>query len=199
MEFMKNIITDVEENKEPQGLEKIKKQINDVISLWIMGGTDPSDGTKSEEIIMDKYNISQEGLDNFSETVAGIESNYGKFLTNPDSTAKGIYHFTDESFDTAVQRAINLYTEEGESIPNWLKDSKKKGASIMNLTDDQQKDLLFANLAKHPEKTMDLLKQYDEGNKFAGFDLFAKYHHTEGYDSPTKEVAYSFFGVSPEE
>ena len=182
------------------GLEDLKKQINTAWSLIkSFGGGSGGGDTKSEEIIKDKYNISQEGLDNFSETVSGIESNYGKVLTNPNSTAKGIYHFTDESFDTAVQRAINLYTEEGGSIPNWLKDSKKKGASIMNLTDDQQKDLLFANLAKHPEKTMDLLKQYDEGNKFAGFDLFAKYHHTEGYDSPTKEVAYSFFGVSPEE
>ena len=30
MEFMKNIVTDVEEKQEPQGLERIKKQINDV-------------------------------------------------------------------------------------------------------------------------------------------------------------------------
>jgi hypothetical protein len=161
--------------------------------------------TKSEEIIIDKYNISQGALDSFSETVAGIESDYGENLENPDSTAKGIYQFTDATFDTAVQRTINLYKSAGESIPTWLTDAKKKGASIMSLTDDQQRDLFFGNLQQQLTKrkgnpsTMDLLKEYDQGNEFAGFDLFAEYHHTKGYDSPTKERAYSFFGINPEE
>ena len=162
------------------------------------GAGNKGSDTKSEEIIIDKYNISQGALDSFSETVAGIESDYGKNLKNPNTTAKGIYQFTDAAFDTAVQRAINLYKSEGESIPTWLTDAKKKGASIMNLTDDQQKDLFFANLAKHPGKTMSLLKEYDQGNEFSGFDLFAEYHHTKGYDSPTKERAYSFFGIDTE-
>ena len=39
---------------------------------------------------------------------------------------------------------------------------------------------------------MELLKQYDQGDDSAGFDLFAKYHHTKGYDDPTRERAYSF-------
>tara|TARA_Y100000310_G_C20199650_1_gene586271 strand:- start:42 stop:587 length:546 start_codon:yes stop_codon:yes gene_type:complete len=179
------------------GLEILEKLVK--FAKAFGGAGNKGSDTKSEEIIIDKYNISQGALDSFSETVAGIESDYGKNLKNPNSTAKGIYHFTDDSFDTAVQRAINLYKSAGENIPTWLTDAKKKGASVMNLTDDQQKDLFFANLAKHPGKTMDLLKQYDQGDEFAGFDLFAKYHHTKGYDSPTKERAYSFFGIGPEE
>jgi len=188
------------------GLGTLKKQIDDVIAIWKMGGIDPTNTTKSEEIIMNKYNISQEGLDNFSETVSGIESEYGKNLKNPQTTAKGIYHFTDAAFDTAVNRTIALYKSAGEGIPTWLTDAKKKGASIMHLTDDQQKDLFFGNLQQQLTKkskndnrtTMELLKQYDQGDESAGFDLFAKYHHTKGYDDPTRERAYSFFGIDTE-
>tara|TARA_R100001594_G_scaffold98413_1_gene132860 strand:+ start:3181 stop:3708 length:528 start_codon:yes stop_codon:yes gene_type:complete len=167
----------------------------DILETMIGKFKGKNDTTQSEEIIMDKYNISQGALDNFSEIVSGIESDYGQNLINPNSTAKGIYQFTDAGFETAVQRTINLYESAGKDIPTWLTDAKKKDVSVMDLTSDQQKDLFFANLAQHPAKTMDLLKRFDQGDNSAGFDLFAKYHHTKGYESPTKEHAASFFGI----
>ena len=42
-------IRKVKEPEEPQGLDKIKKQINDVITLWVMGGIDPNKATPNEE------------------------------------------------------------------------------------------------------------------------------------------------------
>ena len=150
------------------------------------------DGTKMDNILRDKYGFSNETLNNFANTVAGIESDYGKNQDNPESTAKGIYQFTDDGFKTAVQRAKNVYEAEGYTIPLWL--SKAEEVGIKGLTPDQQKDLFFANLQQHPDPTMNLLKEYEEGDKMAGYNLYAKYHHTKP-DKATEERAYKFFDI----
>ena len=150
------------------------------------------DGTKMDNILRDKYGFSNETLNNFANTVAGIESDYGKNQDNPESTAKGIYQFTDDGFKTAVQRAKNVYEAEGYNIPLWL--SKAEEVGIKGLTPDQQKDLFFANLQQHPDPTMNLLKEYEEGDKEAGYNLYAKYHHTKP-DKATEERAYKFFDI----
>lgn len=150
------------------------------------------DGTKMDNILRDKYGFSNETLNNYAETVAGIESDYGKNIDNPDSTAKGIYQFTDAGFKTAVQRAKNVYEAEGYTVPLWL--SKAEEVGIKGLTPAQQKDLFFANLQQNPDPTMDLLKKYEEGDKEAGYNLYAKYHHTKP-DKATEERAYKFFGI----
>ena len=143
------------------------------------------DGTKMDNILRDKYGFSNETLNNYAETVAGIESDYGKNIDNPDSTAKGIYQFTDAGFKTAVQRAKNVYEAEGYTVPLWL--SKAEEVGIKGLTPAQQKDLFFANLQQNPDPTMDLLKKYEEGDKEAGYNLYAKYHHNPCllYTSPS--------------
>ena len=41
---------------------------------------------------------------------------------------------------------------------------------------------------------MDLLKEYEDGNKKAGYNLYAKYHHTKP-DKATEERAYKFFDI----
>ena len=150
------------------------------------------DGTKMDNILRDKYGFSKETLNNYAETVAGIESDYGKNIDNPDSTAKGIYQFTDAGFKTAVQRAKNGYEAEGYTVPLWL--SKAEEVGIKGLTPPQQKALFFANLQQHPDPTMDLLKKHDGGDKEAGYNLYAQYHHTTP-DKATEERAYDFFGV----
>jgi len=152
------------------------------------------DGTKMDNILRDKYGFSNETLNNYAETVAGIESDYGKNIDNPDSTAKGIYQFTDAGFKTAVKRAKNVYEAEGYTVPLWL--SKAEEVGIKGLTPAQQKDLFFANLQQNPDPTMDLLKKYEEGDKEAGYNLYAKYHHTKP-DKSTEERAYKFFGIEP--
>ena len=150
------------------------------------------DGTKMDNILRDEYGLSNETLNNYASTVAGIESDGGQNLENPDSSAKGIYQFTDAGFKTAVQRAKNVYEAKGYTIPLWLEKAEEKG--VMGLTEAQQRDLFFANLQQQKGPTMDLLKKYEEGDNKAGYDLYAKYHHTNP-DEATKERSYKFFGI----
>jgi len=150
------------------------------------------DGTKMDNILRDEYGLSNETLNNYASTVAGIESDGGQNLENPDSTAKGVYQFTDAGFKTAVQRAKNVYEAKGYTVPLWLEKAEETG--VMGLNEAQQKDLFFANLQQNPDPTMDLLKKYEEGDNKAGYDLYAKYHHTKP-DKATKDRAYKFFGI----
>jgi len=169
-------------------MEGIKK----LISGGVNAIGDLIHGTKMDNILRDKYGLSNETLNNYAETVSGIESSGGKNLENPDSSAKGIYQFTDEGFKTAVQRAKNVYEAEGYTIPLWLQKAEEVG--VMGLSEAQQKDLFFANLQQQKGPTMDLLQEYEDGDNKAGYDLYAKYHHTNP-DEATEERAYKFFGI----
>jgi len=105
------------------------------------------DGTKMDNILRDEYGLSNETLNNYASTVAGIESDGGQNLENPDSTAKGVYQFTDAGFKTAVQRAKNVYEAKGYTVPLWLEKAEETG--VMGLNEAQQKDLFFANLQQN--------------------------------------------------
>ena len=181
------VSTTIQKQKE-FGMEGIKK----LISGGVNAIGDLIHGTKMDNILRDKYGLSNETLNNYAETVSGIESSGGKNLENPDSSAKGIYQFTDEGFKTAVQRAKNVYEAEGYTIPLWLQKAEEVG--VMGLSEAQQKDLFFANLQQQKGPTMDLLKEYEDGDNKAGYDLYAKYHHTNP-DEATEERAYKFFGI----
>ena len=181
------VSTTIQKQKE-FGMEGIKK----LISGGVNAIGDLIHGTKMDNILRDKYGLSNETLNNYAETVSGIESSGGKNLENPDSSAKGIYQFTDEGFKTAVQRAKNVYEAEGYTIPLWLQKAEEVG--VMGLSEAQQKDLFFANLQQQKGPTMDLLKEYEDGDSKAGYDLYAKYHHTNP-DEATEERAYEFFGI----
>ena len=181
------VSTTIQKQKE-FGMEGIKK----LISGGVNAIGDLIHGTKMDNILRDKYGLSNETLNNYAETVSGIESSGGKNLKNPDSSAKGIYQFTDEGFKTAVQRAKNVYEAEGYTIPLWLQKAEEVG--VMGLSEAQQKDLFFANLQQQKGPTMDLLKKYEDGDNKAGYDLYAKYHHTNP-DEATEERAYKFFGI----
>jgi len=181
------VSTTIQRQKE-FGMEGIKK----LISGGVNAIGDLIHGTKMDNILRDKYGLSNETLNNYAETVSGIESSGGKNLENPDSSAKGIYQFTDEGFKTAVQRAKNVYEAEGYTIPLWLQKAEEVG--VMGLSEAQQKDLFFANLQQQKGPTMDLLKEYEDGDNKAGYDLYAKYHHTNP-DKATEERAYKFFGI----
>ena len=181
------VSTTIQKQKE-FGMEGIKK----LISGGVNAIGDLIHGTKMDNILRDKYGLSNETLNNYAETVSGIESSGGKNLENPDSSAKGIYQFTDEGFKTAVQRAKNVYEAEGYTIPLWLQKAEEVG--VLGLSEAQQKDLFFANLQQQKGPTMDLLKEYEDGDNKAGYDLYAKYHHTNP-DEATEERAYKFFGI----
>ena len=43
-------------------------------------------------------------LNTLAMQIAGMESDYGKNLKNPESSAKGIWQFTDASYKTAKNR-----------------------------------------------------------------------------------------------
>ena len=191
------VSTTIQKQKE-FGMEGIKK----LISGGVNAIGDLIHGTKMDNILRDKYGLSNETLNNYAEIVSGIESSGGKNLENPDSSAKGIYQFTDEGFKTAVQRAKNVYEAEGYTIPLWLQKAEEVG--VKGLTPDQQKDLFLGNLQQQVTKkdndlnetrsTTELLKAFEDGDKEAGYNLFAINHHTNP-DKDTKDRGYKFFDI----
>lgn len=191
------VSTTIQKQKE-FGMEGIKN----LISGGMNALGDLIHGTKMDNILRDNYGLSNETINNYANIVSGIESSYGENLDNPKTTAKGIYQFTDDGFKTAIQRTKNVYEANGYSIPLWL--SKAEEIGVKNLKPEQQKDLFLGNLQQQltnkdndldeTRSTTELLKAFEDGDKEAGYNLFAIYHHTDP-DKDTKDRGYKFFDI----
>ena len=69
------------------------------------------------------------GLYKFSRDVSDVESSYGTNLKNPESSAKGIFQFTDATVDTAITRLIRILGYKPKEIANF---QKKKSSRCEN-------------------------------------------------------------------
>tara|TARA_R110000796_G_scaffold114320_1_gene226026 strand:- start:194 stop:958 length:765 start_codon:yes stop_codon:yes gene_type:complete len=158
-----------------------------------------------KDIILDAYtdraNVSRaeaaDNMDRFSTKVAGVESTYGKNLTNSKSSARGIYQFLTKgdgnAFSTGLNRVMNAYNDAGQAAPSWVAAARKHGDPI-KLTDSQQEEVMLANIYK--QKTSNLAGML-EGNNASAMDLYLKHHHTDPSHTPTVGRAAEFF--KPEE
>ena len=114
-------------------------------------------------------------LNTLAMQIAGMESDYGKNLKNPESSAKGIWQFTDASYKTAKNRLKNVRGFVPERI------SKQK--DIRKLSETDQRALFFAHLSE--DKMSDgKICDYLEGK--AGPEKLYEFHHYKG--KPTKET-----------
>ena len=158
-----------------------------------------------KDIILDAYtdrtNVSREeaadNMNRFSTKVAGVESTYGKNLTNKTSSARGIYQFLTKgegnAFSTGLNRVMNAYVDAGQDVPKWVAAARKHGDPI-KLTDSQQEEVMLANIYK--QATSDLSGMLD-GDNASAMDLYLKHHHTDPSHTPTVGRAAEFF--KPEE
>ena len=108
-------IRKVKEPEEPQGLDKIKKQINDVITLWVMGGIDPNKATPKTEII--EY-LKEKGYSD--EAVAGITANI-------EVETGGTFDYKEKEKGKGTGEGLFQYSGSMKnSYKDYLKSNKKK-------------------------------------------------------------------------
>ena len=79
-------------------------------------------------------------LNTLAMQIAGMESDYGKNLKNPESSAKGIWQFTDASDKTAKNRLKNVI--------GFIPERISKQEDIRKLSETDQRALFFAHLSE---------------------------------------------------
>jgi len=132
-------------------------------------------------------------LNDLAHVISGIESSYGKNLFNPTSTAKGIYQFTDDSFETAKQRLSNVL--------GFLPDRIKNVPTVDKLLADDQKALFFAHLSENTKGFRDgggsdkRMIEYIKGNS-SGESLYINDHYKGKPDKATQKLMDEFFKSS---
>ena len=139
--------------------------INDDLATEI----DRTDDLSQEVLdkVESRLGMETDKLHQLADEVSGMESDYGKNLYNPSSTAKGIYQFTDPSFPTAKTRLRNIL--------GYLPAHIENAPSVDVLPPDDQKALFFAHLT-HEKGSDARLKEYLKGNT-SGADLYEFDHH----------------------
>ena len=84
------------------------------------------------------------------EAVGQIESSGGKNTSNRErvgpegTTAKGNYQFTDATYRSYLQSAINAYKDTNSPVPEWVQNEfDNPNRDPRSLSDDQQTILLL--------------------------------------------------------
>jgi hypothetical protein len=147
--------------------------------------------TALEVILEDRLGINASNLDEFADLTRKIESEGG--TENPKSSASGRFQFTDDSFDTALNRIERMYLTDGRDVPDWVNEAREH-KDPNELTYQQEKDLFLANLYDRDASgdTDRLFKLIAEGDKEAMLEMYYKYHHTNP-DEATKKRATNIY------
>ena len=135
--------------------------------------------------VSDRLGMDTKPLNDFAYVVSGVESSYGRNLSNSQTTAKGIYQFTDDSFVTAKNRLRNMMGE----LPDRIANAK----NILDLSPDDQKALFFAHLSEDKGSDAEMRKFLEGGS---GRDLYVKHHYKGDPDEATNKRLDEFFGSS---
>ena len=142
-----------------------------------------------------RLGVKTDKLNDLAHTISGIESSYGENLFNPTSTAKGIYQFTDDSFETAKQRLSNVL--------GFLPDRIKNVPTVDKLLADDQKALFFAHLSENTKGFRDgggsdkRMIEYIKGDS-SGESLYINDHYKGTPDKATQKLIDKFFNTEGE-
>ena len=154
--------------------------------MEIYGGLSEQVLDKVEDRLDNKYgsSIETDKLNELDKVISGMESDYGKNLYNPDSTAKGIYQFTDDSFETAKNRL--------SKIIGYLPDRINEAQTVNDLSSDAQKALFFAHLSEDKGSDERMIEYINQGT--SGAELYVQDHY-KGQPTPeTGARMNQFFG-----
>ena len=179
-------------------LDKVSKvvidNISNVFSMGEVAASDLSEISVGERIILGD-NITNENssknLQKFITAVRDVESEGGTKTYNKSTTAAGDFQFKmltkdknnkytikeGSAFQTGLQRIENLYNEEKQNIPNWVKEARKHN-DPRKLTKKQQEELFLINLQQQ-KGTDALIKAMLSGDMNKAMRLYAKFHHTK--------------------
>jgi len=130
--------------------------------------------------------------DNFLDLIRRIESD-NRLMASPDDTsAKGVYQFTDDSVETAKNRAITMGFDKGiiNLIPNNPQQWTDDEADILTLSNlfAQSMDLPGPIKGSGVGLVDDLLVRAFGGNRQAMQDAYYILHHTKPDDKTKARV-----------
>lgn len=117
----------------------------------------------------------------YSDKIAQIESGGNLQAYNipqegkEQSSAKGLYQFTDDSYKTAKRRFKNIL---GTDAPE---------GGIIDLDKEQQTALFFANLLEVPGSDSIISKFMNQDNPMAERELYYKKHYAGKVDTATRK------------
>ena len=118
-------------------------------------------------------------LMNWSGQVRHIESDNNPMASPENTTAKGVYQFTDDSVHTGRQRMLNMGYDE--DFVKSIKDNPQEW------TDEQANAMFFGNI--FAQKGSDpFLKEIAMGNQKARRDAYYQFHHTDPDEATIKRT-----------
>ena len=179
-------ITKVKKPEEPQGLDKIKKQINDVITLWVMGGIDPNKATPNEEGYYDNPGNIEANTTSFAATGKTYgDGRFAQFENKVFGLNAIPYTFMTGAYDDArdgdilnVEEAIEIYKPVGENTKEEVKNQiiaiqKKIGGNELDLSNKDHVMILMEEITRYENKNpKKALEYYDEDARSKAADLF---------------------------
>ena len=128
--------------------------------------------------------IASQRLDSMGSWIATVESDQNPQAVNPKSSARGLYQYTKDSLNTALNRLQN--TIGRDQMPDWaIKARSHKDAS--RLSPDQQK-ILFEVDTFQKKGSDQYLKNILQGNEQAVVDLYRNLHHTNTDAATEKRI-----------
>jgi hypothetical protein len=146
-----------------------------------------------ERMGLDDMGINKEdflkNIHEFSQNTRMMESDDNPYAANPESTAKGVYQFTDASVDTGKQRMLNMGYDT-----NFVGDI---GADPRDWNDEQADAMFLSNIFAQSGSD-DYLYRVGIGEPGAGREAYYKFHHTNP-DEATRERTSEFFSPSPQD
>ena len=162
--------------------------------VGLLSGHPVSGGPSLSEQVLDKVQqrlgVKTNKLNDLAHVISGMESSYGKNLFNPTSTAKGIYQFTDDSFETAKNRLSNVLARGAfpASVPARI----MSALSVDLLSPDDQKALFFAHLSEDSGSDQRIIDYIQQGT--SGAELYIQDHYKDNPTQETRERMPLFFG-----
>ena len=132
------------------------------------------------------------GRDDYLNLIRKIESD-NRLMANPGTTtAKGVYQFTDDSVETAKNRAVNMGFDKGiiNLIPNNPQQWTDDEADMLTLSNLFAQSMDLPGPIKGSGKGLvdDLLVNAFGGNRQAMQDAYYMLHHTKPDDATKRRV-----------
>ena len=184
--------------------KEYEKRMNKAKAVSLMTSDDAYTNFTLEDFLLGKekfgikdHNVSKAALDKFIDNVWRAESSRGKnIIGEGEHKAMGDFQFKtldhldkdgniildengipkNSSFKTALTRTKNIYELKGLTVPYYIEEGLKHNDPT-KLSFLEQKEIMLANLYERKD-TDELIRKMLSGDKQAGFELYAKHHHT---------------------
>ena len=148
----------------------------------------------------DKYKASSDQIGGLASQIATIESDNMNVPQMEGGPGRGYFQFETKkgsgAFQTALQRAKNIYKASGKRIPQWISDAKKSDDAT-TLNREQQEELLLANFAENPRAKKEMIMGALESGDAK--DLWLQAHWAgkkEQYEEKSKYWDKKFQGMA---